>query len=411
MIKKAIILTIALILLSAVPSPSLAQPTEITLSEESARAVFPTTLDFNLAIESQAEIEDIRLHYSVDRESFAQVTSEIIFNFAPDTSVTASWSLDMRKIGGLPSGSVVDYWWTLTDVQGNEYITARQQLHFDDERYAWRSLTESNITLYWYEGSDSFAEELMSAARQGIDRLSKETGAYLEKPVKIYIYAGSGALRGAMIFPQEWTGGAAYTHLGTIVLGIAPNDIEWGKRALVHELAHLITNQMVFNPYNNIPNWLNEGLSMYAEGQLEDVYRSYLQKAVDDDALISVRTLSSPFSAFAEQSYLSYAQSYSLVNFLVNNYGQEKMFELLATFKQGSTGDGALMDVYGFDMDGLDEIWQVFISGNDFPPAVNTAGPSQVAMVIILLSGLWVVSRSSLFINTRQGIPPLMKMT
>jgi hypothetical protein len=395
LIRKAIVLAIALVLLPAVLGPVLAQPIEITLPEESARAVFPTTLDFNLAIESQAEIEDVRLHYSVDRESFAQVTSETIFDIIPATDVAASWSLDMRKTGGLPSGSIVDYWWTLTDVQGNEYTTTRQQLNFDDDRYSWRNLTEGNITLYWYEGDSFFAGELMFAAQQGLSRLSEETGAYLERPVKIYIYAGSSALQGAMIFPQEWTGGAAYTQLSTIVLGIAPNDIDWGKRALVHELTHLVTSQMVFNPFNNIPNWLNEGLSMYAEGQLQDVYQSYLQQAAADDALISVRTLSSSFSAFAEQSYLSYAQSYSLVNFLINSYGQEKMFELLATFKQGSTIDIALTDVYGFDMDGFDERWQAFIRGNS-QPAVNTAGPSQVAtlssLAVIFLAGLWLFS-------------------
>lgn len=395
MIKKAIILAIALILLPAVLSPVLAQPIEITLPGESARAVFPTTLDFNLAIESQAEIEDVRLHYLIDRESFARVTSEIIFDIIPSTSVTVSWALDMRKIGGLPSGSVIDYWWTMTDIQGNEYTTTRQQLPFDDDRYLWHSLTEDAITLYWYAGDDSFAGELMSAARQGLTRLSEETGAYLEKPVRIYIYASSGDLQGAMIFPQEWTGGAAYIQLGTIVLGIAPNAIEWGKRALVHELAHLVTNQMVFNPYNYIPTWLNEGLSMYAEGQLQDSYQSYLRQAVADDALISVRTLASSFSAFAAQSYLSYAQSYSLVNFLINSYGQDKMFALLGTFKQGSTGDGALMDVYGFDMDGLDDRWQASIT-DKYQPVVNTTAPSQVASFSILaatlLLGLWLVA-------------------
>ncbi len=387
MIKKAIILAIALVLLPAVLSPVLAQPIEITLPGESARAVFPTTLDFNLAIESQAEIEDVRLHYSVDRESFARVTSEIIFDIIPSTSVTVSWALDMRKIGGLPSGSIIDYWWTMTDVQGNEYTTTRQQLPFDDDRYSWHSLTEDAITLYWYTGDDSFAGELMTAARQGLTRLSEETGAYLEKPVRIYIYAGSGDLQGAMIFPQEWTGGAAYIQLGTIVLGIAPNAIEWGKRALVHELAHLVTNQMVFNPYNYIPTWLNEGLSMYAEGQLQDSYQSYLRQAVADDALISVRTLASSFSAFAAQSYLSYAQSYSLVNFLINSYGQDKMFELLSVFKKGSTYDNALMDVYGFDMDGLDDRWQASIT-DKYQPVVNTTAPSQVASFSILAATL-----------------------
>ncbi|GAI90644.1 unnamed protein product, partial [marine sediment metagenome] len=255
-----------------------------------------------------------------------------------------------------------EYWWTITDAKGNEYITTREQLPFDDDRYSWHSLTEGNITLYWYEGDDSFAGELMLAAQQALARLNDETGAYLEKPAKIYIYASSGDLLEAMIFPQEWTGGVAYTHLGTIAIGIAQNNIEWGKRALVHELAHLVTHQMIFNPYNYIPNWLNEGLSMYAEGQLQDAYYDYLEQAVATGTLISVRTLSSPFSAYAARSYLSYAQSYSLVNFLINSYGQDKMFELLSIFKEGSTYDGALMSVYGFDMDGLDDRWRDYIT-------------------------------------------------
>jgi hypothetical protein len=71
-----------------------------------------------------------------------------------------------------------------------------------------------------------------------------------------------------------------------------------------------------------------------------------------------VRSLSSPFSAYAEESVLAYAQSYKLVEYLIDNYGREKMFELLLTFKQGSGYDDALEKVYGFDMDGLDALWR-----------------------------------------------------
>jgi hypothetical protein len=38
------------------------------------------------------------------------------------------------------------------------------------------------------------------------------------------------------------------------------------------------------------------------------------------------------------------------------------MSELLATFKKGSTYDNALLSVYGFDMNGLNELWQEHIS-------------------------------------------------
>jgi len=37
------------------------------------------------------------------------------------------------------------------------------------------------------------------------------------------------------------------------------------------------------------------------------------------------------------------------------------MLKLLNIFEQGSTYDGALEKVYGFDMDGLDELWQEYL--------------------------------------------------
>jgi len=34
----------------------------------------------------------------------------------------------------------------------------------------------------------------------------------------------------------------------------------------------------------------------------------------------------------------------------------------LSTFRQGSSYDGALEKVYGFDMDGLDKLWRGYVS-------------------------------------------------
>jgi hypothetical protein len=165
-----------------------------------------------------------------------------------------------------------------------------------------------------------------------------------------------------MIFPQEWTGGVTFTRFGTIAIGISPNDLGWGKRAMSHELAHLLIHQVTLNPYNSIPTWLSEGLAMYAEGPLESGYVDLLSDAVKQQSLISVRSLASPFSAFPEQAVLSYAQSYSLVEFLISSYGQPKMLELLNTFREGSDYDAALISVYGFDMDGLNGLWQDYIT-------------------------------------------------
>ncbi len=361
MIKKTLLLVATLGLMAMALSPVSAQTeTEIEVPSASAQAIFPGSVDFNLSIEGAGGITEVRLHYTVERESFASVTSEVIVDIVPGTLVEASWSLDMRKTGGLPSGTVIEYWWTITDAYGNSYITTREQLSFDDNRYSWHSISEGNISLYWYYGSESFAKELMLAAQEALVKLARDTGATLEDPVRIYVYADSSALQGAMINAQDWAGGAAYVSENAIAIGVSPGNIAWGKRAVVHELAHLVTHQMVSNPYSYIPTWLNEGISMYAEGEMEPTYYNYLSQAVANGSLVSVRTLSSPFSAYSSKTYLSYAQSLSLVEYLIETYGQEKMLQLLTIFKQGSTYDDAFISVYGFDMDGLDALWREY---------------------------------------------------
>jgi len=363
MIKKASILALIICLFLSILSPVLVQAQSgLTILDSSSQAEFPSRLSFNLAAQSGVDITDIRLCYTVDRASFAQVTSEVYIEFAPATTVDVNWTLEMVKIGGLPPGSSVNYWWAVEDASGGRIEMAPSRVQFEDNRYSWRSLTEGEVTIYWYKGDESFAQEIMLSAQQALTRLAEDTGAELEKPAKLYIYASTQDLRGAMIYPQEWTGGVAFTRYGIIAIGIASDNLPWGKRAVAHELTHLVIHQMVLNPYNDLPTWLDEGLAMHTEGVLGPQFTTYLNKAIAEKGLISVRSLSSPFSAYAEQSYLSYAQSYSLVDFLISNYGQTQMLELLLTFRQGSSYDGALEKVYGFDMDGLDTLWQDYVT-------------------------------------------------
>jgi len=362
-IKKIALLIIPVVfLVSVFPAQAIVRAEGgLTVLDNSAEADFPYKLNFSLSAESDVDITDIRLHYSVDRKSYARVTSEAYIEFVPDTGVDVEWAWDMRKTGGLPPGTNVRYWWTLEDSGGTKIETVPVDIRFDDDRHDWQILTEGRITMYWYKGGRSFADELMAAAQEGLELLNREIGVYLNNPVDIYIYANSQDLQSAMIFPQSWTGGVAYPRYSAIAIGIEPDNLSWGTRSIVHELTHLVVHQMTDNPYLDLPTWLDEGLAMYMEGPLSGSFVYYLSKAIEGDALISVRSLASPFSAYADKSYLSYAQSYSLVQFLIAAYGQEKMLELLTVFSEGTGYDEVLLNVYGFDMDGLDKMWNDYI--------------------------------------------------
>ena len=355
MIRRTLLVILALIFLV---SPSIvAAEDEINILTSEVELRFPDELVFLLEAESRVDIVDARLHYQVDKMNYAQVTSEAWTDFIPASRIATRWTWDMRQ-ASLPPGSEVTYWWTIEDAAGGRIETSPQVIHFDDDRYSWRSLTRGTLTLFWYEGDDSFAGELMNVCEDGLARLTEGIGAHPEKPIKVYVYASTSDLQGSMIFPQEWTGGVAFTNFSTIAIGISPVALDWGKNALVHELTHLVVHQATFSPYGQLPIWLDEGLAMHNEGELTPHLRSYLDRAIYDNILISVRSLCSPFSADPDKAYLSYAESYSLVKYLLDNYGDDKMLDLLTLFKQGSTYDEALITVYGFDIDGLDRRWR-----------------------------------------------------
>jgi len=363
----------------------------LTILDSSVQLGFPSHLGFTLAVESDVNVTDIRLYYQVDQIRYAEVTSEVFIDFEPDTKVDVSWTWDMRKTAGLPPGAIVDFWWMVTDASGHVINTNPAQIQFSDLRYEWRSITEGKVTIYWYNGDENFAQELMAAAKQALFRLAADTGAELEKPVSIYIYASARDLQSSMIFPREWSGGVAFTRFGTIAIGIAPDKLDWGTRAMAHELAHLVIHQMTLNPYNEMPTWLDEGLAMYAEGEPEPELATFISVATARDLLISVRSLSSPFSALAGEATLAYAQSYSLVEFLIRNYGQGKMLELLSAFRQGSDYDEALSRVYGFDMDGLNTMWLDSIGATVQPTEEKGLPPAIIGVLIVVAVGVVIV--------------------
>ncbi len=361
MVRRPVALVLAIcIAVTAGMVPVQAQ-SGLRITDTSIEAVFPLKLSFNISVESDADITDIRLHYRVERRHLVDVTSEAYLEFTPSRTVEVNWDWDMRRTGGLPPGTSIEYWWTVEDASGDSIETEPLVVQFEDDRFQWQSLLEGQVTVYWYRGTTSFAGDIMGTVQEALYWLVQDTGVSLTEPIRIYIYGSSTDLRGSMIFPQEWTGGVAFTRYGCIAIGISPVNLAWGRRAIAHELTHLVIHQMTLNPYSGLPNWLDEGLAMRSEGPMGPAFQSYLDRAIAQDSLFSVRSLASPFSTDAEKSYLSYAQSYSLVEYLISTYGKDRMFELLDTLSEGSTYDDALTRVYGFDSDGLERLWREYL--------------------------------------------------
>ncbi|MFZ5818328.1 MAG: peptidase MA family metallohydrolase, partial [Chloroflexota bacterium] len=117
--------------------------------------------------------------------------------------------------------------------------------------------------------------------------------------------------------------------------------------------------------------------AVYSEGELGSASQAQLDQAIRSDQLLTVRSLSAGFSEVPDRAYLSYSQSYSIVKFLIETYGQEKMNALLAALRDGTTIDDALRDIYGFDVEGLEDAWRSAIGAAPRPASAQaTAQPT-----------------------------------
>jgi hypothetical protein len=323
-----------------------------------AKPDFPDSVTFYLSVSSQAVIDTIELEYGATQVTCGAASAKATPDFDPATRVKASWTWDFRKSNSPPPGARIWWRWHVRDEAGNELEVEEQEIFFDDPRYDWQEIRSDELVLLSAVPVRTVNQGLWQAANEALDRLESDIGARPERLVKIYNYPSTQDLHDAVVFTREWTGGQARASYDTILLGVNRSNLEWGERAMTHELTHLVIYQVTFNCLGDLPTWLDEGLAEYIEGDLTSHSQETLDAARADDDLITLQSLSSSFPTSSKRADLAYAQSRQIVSYLIETYGQEKMAELLQTFKEGSTYDKALQRVYGLDTEGLYNEWR-----------------------------------------------------
>jgi len=338
---------------------------------------FPESITFRASIESDVPITSVVLEYGTRELTCGTVVAKAFPEFAPGSSIRVEWTWEMKQSGSLPPGATLWWRWRYSDENGTEYLSETKTVTWLDSSHNWQTATSGFINLHWYSGDQAFAQELLNASETGLARLQSEAGLQPEQPVHLYIYGSTDDLKDAILYEPGWTGGLAYLKHDIVIIGISQDDIEWGRTAIVHELTHVLVGHLTFSCLGAVPTWLNEGLAVYSEGDLDPASEDQLNEAIRDDQLLTVRSLSGGFSEVPSKANLSYSQSYSIVKYLVETYGQDKMNLLLISLRDGTTIDDALMKVYGFDVEGLDDAWRHAIGATQQPTSSQpTAQPT-----------------------------------
>ncbi len=348
------------------PPTTLARSSVQVLASD-AQATFGRDVIFTLSATSSAPITGVDLLYGTTRSNSLTIVPLAV---TPAPQVEVQHTLDTR-IFYLPPGVELRYRWLIRDAAGNEYESAEQTLFYEDTRFNWQRRTERGITVYWYEGGDAFGEELIGTATRTLERLEAELDATISDPITIYIYANGQDMRGALRSNSvEWVGGQAFPSLGIVLGVVAAGNVAEVRRIVPHELSHQVLHQALDNPYGGWPLWFDEGLAVFNQETPDPAFAPLLDDNARAGTLIPLEALSASFPADTERALLSYAQSHSVVVYIVEQYSLEKLAELGAQFRAAVPVETAIQAVFGMSIDELDAAWR-----STLPPAADSAAP------------------------------------
>ena len=366
--------------------PAKAQTTQFlpgTVKVESNQVTpnFPDTIDFRFSAQTDPGapvFNTLELAYRIEGEVETNIRHS---DLAPGDPLSADISIDTQK-DYLPPGTRISYYWLLGTSGGETYQTPTQEFTYQDTRYPFKELKSGLFTVRWFQGDAAFGQAAMKRVTSTVDKLSQLYKVNPDTPINLTIYPDTQTMFTALPpNTQEWVGGQAIPELGTIVLAIAPGDTAKIGRSIPHEVSHQVVYQATRNPYNVTPKWLDEGLAVNNQDQVDGFLIQAFEKARDERTLFPLRVLNGSFPADSQLSYVAYGESVQVVRYILQKYGNAGMEKILGSFKQGVSYDEAIQIGLGLSLDQLDREWKQSI-GYPVPdlPA-PTATPTPLAVI------------------------------
>ncbi len=351
----------------------------IRVTSNTASAAFANEIKFELAAESSAgQIKQADLYYTFgDGKASNRLPSQISTS---GKGVTVTANKRMQQ-GEFAPQMDIKYYWRITDSAGNTMNTDPQVLRYADERFQWQEVSNDRVTVFWYGQRDQFGQQVLEWATQGLDRLEKTFGIKMSYPIHVVVYNSKDEMskalapRGAVFEGGATVLGEARSTYGTLLM-LNTGD---ARTTLWHELGHLVLHDRAKGPFeSSLPAWLDEGLAMYNESDdPNDSYKKALDQAVSRDDVFGVRSMTSPNGIPAKVG-IWYGQARSVVTYLLETGGKDKLLQLIDLLAKGTRTDDALKKVYGFDQDQLNNQWRQWVGlssqGGAAAPAPSTQG-------------------------------------
>lgn len=361
-ISRIIILTLLglwLVGFSAQTTHAQETPPATASATSTADYTFGQGLDFALNLVNEPQITLATLHISTPQFSTTYL-AEFPVNAELGATLQLQHSLNLTEVYIQPF-TTVTYWWSLIAADGSLYEVPQQTLAYNDDTFPWKTQIEAGIEMYWIADGVNLGQVGMDIVKESLPRILSIVQGDMSNGIRIYLYPSANDFQAALrLTRQEWVGGHASPELGIIMLPAenprtAVVDL---RRRLPHELSHLVLYEATKEQYQNVPRWFDEGLATLFEAIPNPNYAVTLEEMFANNDIIPFNQLCTQFPAHSTEDVLrAYAQSHSLMSYIQNTYGNQKIQEMIVALADGATCDTVTTRVLNRTLDQLTADW------------------------------------------------------
>jgi hypothetical protein len=348
---------------------------------------FGQTITFSATIKSPLPIQQASLLFRGVNEDVTRVETVQV---AEDGSVSFTYDASLNMF---PPFSQIVFWFQATLSDNQTYTSAPITFPYNDDRFPWREMSRSNVTVHWYAGDDAFGSAALDAAGAGLLAMNDFIPISLTDPVNIYIYSNISDLQNTlMLGGEEWVGGHANPALGVALVAIAPGESQSVdmETEIPHELAHVMLYRSLGKKYDSQPAWLLEGIASMVELYPNPDYARALEIASKNNSLLAFDDLCVSFPADAGNAFLAYAQSQSFVTYIRETYGTSGLGRLTNAYGDGFPCELGATNALGTPLSQLDSRWRESVLGqNTAGVAVRNLLPYILLLILVLVVPIW----------------------
>ncbi len=200
-------------------------------------------------------------------------------------------------------------------------------------------LLTAHFDICSYDSDSTYLIEIGKTLEDNYSRIIMDMRVEISEKTLVYIYPDLEHFHKAIGRPDASEQVVGSTLKDGIYL-VSPNNAQTHTydemmKVLVHEFSHVSVSH-INSDYSTYPRWLTEGIAAYESGQIPGEIGRYGYPTLDD--------LSAYDQSFSDLNGYSY--SYTLVSFLAEEYGWEKIRALLESYSDFDTILGVPKDEF-----------------------------------------------------------------